>query len=172
MRRKLGILITAVALATASAPFNAEASSHNGSLKAAIIYNFTRFSSWPSSRFAGPTSNVVLCVAPDHPLNPELLKLEGRPVGARRLHVRRDVRFDAGCHAAVLMNRDVSPSYVSALNRQGVLTVGETSGFALIGAIGLVTVGRQVRFEINNRIATAAGVELSSKLLRLAIAVR
>ena len=114
----------------------------------------------------------MLCVAPDHPLNPELLKLEGRPVGARRLHIRRDSRFDAGCHAAVLMNRDVSPAYLTALSRQGVLTVGETPGFSKVGAIGLVTVGRQVRFEINNRIATAAGVELSSKLLRLAIAVR
>jgi hypothetical protein len=69
----------------------------------------------------------------------------------------------------------VSPSdgaRVANLNQQGVLTIGEAPGFAREGAVGLVTIGRQTRFEINTQAARSAGVVLSSQLLRLAIAIK
>jgi len=164
------IAILAVLLAAVHPP-PARADDHSLAMKAAMIYNFTRFSTWPGTRFSSPSSPVVLCVDPANALGAELIKLEGRPVGARRLHVRRGA-LDGGCHAAVLSVRETSPGTISGLNRQGVLTIGETAGFSRTGAIGLMTVGRQVRFEINVKVAQAAGISLSSKLLRLAIAVR
>ena len=49
------------------------------------------------------------------------------------------------------------------------LTVGETDGFARQGGtIGFTMEGDRVRFEINTRAAQRAGLEISSRLLRLA----
>lgn len=149
----------------ASAPSDAQA-------RAAIIYNFTRFSSWSADRFATPSSPVVLCVHPGHALAGHLAAFDGRPVGERILRVRRTADFDRGCHAAVIAAADVSPSTLASLTREGVLTIGDTNGFIAHGAIGMITVGRQVRFEINNRVARDAEVVLSSRLLRLAVVVR
>lgn len=140
-------------------------------LKAAIIYNFARFAAWPPARFADQAAPVVLCVNPDDPLLPALSRLDGQPVGGRHLQVRATAQFGTGCHLAYL-TESPSPAVVANLHRQGVLTIGDTPGFARSGAIGLVSVGRQIRFEVNTTAAASAGVKLSSQLLRLAMVVR
>ncbi|HYC73941.1 YfiR family protein [Brevundimonas sp.] len=166
-------LLVAISLITAeTAQARQVSSAGDAAAKAAIIYNFTRFSSWSDSRFATPASAVVLCVRPQHPLAAHLAAFDGRPVGDRNLQVRRTATFDASCHAAVVDSADLNPTTLTSLARRGVLTIGDTRGFISHGAIGLVTIGRQVRFEINNRIAREAGVVLSSRLLRLAVLVR
>jgi len=165
-------LLIALAAAAPAIPAPALAAPADEAMKAAIIYNFTRFSTWGPDRFAGAASPVVLCVSAADPVASELAKLEGRPVGSRKLHIRRSQSFDRGCHAAFLGASAASPTDLAGLSRQGVLTIGESRDFARTGAIALVRVGRQIRFEINNKVARATGVEISSKLLRLAIAVR
>jgi len=165
-------LLIAACMAASALAAPATAAPADGAMKAAIIYNFTRFSTWRADRFAGSGSPVVLCVTASNPLAAELAKLEGRPVGPRKLHIRRGHAFDRGCHAAFFAASEAGSADVAALAKQGVLTIGEDPQFARSGAIALVRVGRQIRFEINNRVAKSSGVEISSKLLRLAIAVR
>lgn len=139
-------------------------------LKAAVVYNFARFATWPVARFADAAAPVVLCVNPADRLSAALQQLEGRPVGARTLHVRAMQTFGPVCHLAFVPASDAGQ--VGALQRQRVLTVGEAPEFPKTGAICLVTVGRQIRFEINATAAREAGVALSSQLMRLAIVVR
>jgi hypothetical protein len=140
--------------------------------KAAMIYNFARFATWAPSRFADASSPVVLCVAPTNRLADALERLEGQPVGDRRLRVHVAQTVEASCHMAVVDVPDATPAKVAAMKTGGVLTVSEAPGFARIGAVGLVSVGRQVRFEVNTVAAREAKVALSSQLLRLALAVR
>jgi hypothetical protein len=149
---------------------NAEAAPAEAEFKAAVIYNFARFASWPVSRFPDARAPVVLCVSPSDPLADALERLEGQPVGTRRLHVRTTTVFGPECQAAFVSGP--ANSEVAALQRDGVLTIGEAPDFARRGAIGLVKVGRQIRFEINPSAADQAGVKLSSQLLRLAMAIR
>ncbi|MDB5422879.1 MAG: putative transrane protein [Phenylobacterium sp.] len=139
-------------------------------IKAAVVYNFARFAAWPGARFADADAPVVLCVDPADRLSPALLQLEGQPVGTRTLHVRTVQSFGPSCHLAFVPASD--SGHVGALQRQGVLTVGQAPEFPKSGAICLVTVGRQIRFEINATAAREAGVTLSSQLMRLAIVVR
>ena len=136
-----------------------------------MIYNFSRFTLWPDSRFAGPADPVVLCVDPDAPLSGPLQGVSGKPVGSRTLVVRATGRIDHSCQMAYVGGGDTSDGYIAGLRDKGVLTIGETPGFTRAGAIRLVTIGRQVRFEINQNNALAAGAHLSSNLLRLAVAV-
>lgn len=140
--------------------------------RAAIIYNFIRFSSWDSDRFANASSPVVLCVQPTHALAARVAAFDGRQVGERTLQIRNTANFARGCHAALVGDGDANAAALDALARAGVLTIGDARGFIGHGAIGMITVGRQIRFEINNRVARDAGVELSSRLLRLAVLVR
>jgi hypothetical protein len=149
----------------------AAAETAGAEFKAAVVYNFARFATWPPNRFADASAPVVLCVTPSEPLAPALERLEGQPVGGRKLSVRATTHLGAGCHLAYVPT-SATPAQVAALNRQGVLTIGSAAGFSRSGAIGLVNVGRQVRFEINSGAAQEAGVKLSSQLMRLAVLVR
>jgi hypothetical protein len=163
------ICVALAALAVASGPVRAQDAS---ATKAAMVYNFIRFTAWPDSRFSSPSDRVVLCVDPDTPLAASLQGIAGQPVGARTLEVRLTSRIDRSCHAAFIGAQNASDGYVSSLRDKGVLTVGEAPGFIRSGAIQLVTIGRQVRFEVSQRNALTAGAHLSSNLLRLAVAVQ
>jgi hypothetical protein len=169
--RSLCAAALALALSAAAGVANA-ASADEQATKVAMIYNFSRFTLWSDSRFAGPADPVVLCIDPDAPLSGPLQSVSGKPVGSRILVVRETTRIDHSCEMAYIGGGDTSDGYISALRDKGVLTIGETPGFTRAGAIRLVTIGRQIRFEINQNNALVAGAHLSSNLLRLAVAVR
>lgn len=174
MRQRLLIpaLVALVVLVSGPAHGRDVSEPTDAAARSAIIYNFIRFSSWESDRFANISSPVVLCVQSTHALAVRLAAFDGRQVGERTLQIRSTASFARGCHAAVLDDGDANPATLDALARAGVLTIGDTRGFISHGAIGMITVGRQIRFEINNRVARDAGVGLSSRLLRLAVVVR
>jgi hypothetical protein len=140
--------------------------------KAAMIYNFGRFTTWPDSRFDRPDDPVVVCIDPSDALAPALASINGKQLGTRIMVVRRTPRIDHSCEMAYVTGASASDVYLSSLRDRGVLTIGETPSFSRSGAIQLVTIGRQVRFEINQVVATATGAHLSSNLLRLAVSVR
>jgi hypothetical protein len=61
---------------------------------------------------------------------------------------------------------------LKALDRPGILTVGDTEGFAMRGgAINFTVQARKVRFEINPAVTEQAGLKVSSQLLKLATLV-
>ena len=163
-------LVLAFSLSTAALPAAAQ-SVDQTAFKAAMIYNIARFATWPPPRFADASAPVILCVAPGDPLADDLARLEGQPVKTRRLDVRITASFGPACHLALIPS-DMPAARIETLNSQGVLTIGERPGFSRAGAVGLVQIGRQVRFEVNTRAAGQGGVVLSSQLLRLAIAVK
>ncbi len=168
--RRLGAALAVLALS--AAPLSAaEGSTVEQATKAAMVYNFGRFTTWPGSRFGTPGDPVVLCVDPASNMAGSLQQLNGKPVGGRFLLVALTSRVDRSCNMAWVSARDANDGYISSLRDRGVLTIGEAPGFTRSGAIQLVTIGRQVRFRINQENALAAGAMLSSNLLRLAVAV-
>jgi hypothetical protein len=164
------LLLTALVAALTSSVYAAP--QKDSAFEAAIIYNLARFSQWPANRFATDSSPVTLCVAPGDPIASSLAELEGKPVGSRPLHVRKQAAFGKECHLAFVSAEDATPANLEALSRRGILAIGDRDGFAASGAIGLVTIGRQLRFEVNVRAAREAGVQFSSQMLRLATSVR
>ena len=163
------LLVLALGLGLSSPPALALANeAQDAAFKAAMIYNFARFATWPPNRFASPSAPVALCVAPGNHLAPALEKLDGQAVGARRLSVRLTASMGPASHVAVLA-AGASPAQVDAIQRDGALTVSDDGSPAVVR---LVSVGRQTRFEIDTRAARQAGVSLSSQLLRLAVAVK
>jgi len=138
-------------------------------LKAAVLYNFALFTEWPSSL----GHNVVMCVLGAEAFGPELDTLNGEPVATRVLVVRRISRMDplVDCNLVFIASKAqvALPSVLGSLAGRPVLTVAESQGAAAAGAsINLGLDGARLTFEINLKAVRAAGLQLSSKLLRLA----
>lgn len=138
-------------------------------VKAAFLYNFAKFTTWPTSVTArgGP---LGLCVLGDAGLAAALEAIEGKDVNGRPVMVRRlaSPSDTEGCWMAFLP-AGTSVAALRAMSRPGLLTVGDSPGFGRAGAvINLYLAGGKVRFEVNVAAAKRAEVSLSSKLLNLA----
>ena len=142
-------------------------------VKAAFVYNFAKFVEWPANLSAADA--MTLCVAGTRPeLAVSLAGLAGKSVQGHTLAVKNNVNAAdlESCHVLFLGN-DARPLAGLARGRAGLLTVSDIPGFAQSGGIiGLFSEGDKIRFEINPRSAEAAGLKLSSQLMKLAKVVQ
>jgi uncharacterized protein DUF4154 len=147
-------------------------------VKAAFLYNFTRFVEWPPESLRDTSEPFVIAVLGRDPFGPVLDDtVAGKTVAGHRIEVRRASRVEDVADAQMVFisasERASAPAILKALDRPGVLTVGDTDGFAGYGGtINFVLHDRRVRFEINPASAEQAGLKMSSQLLKLATLVR
>lgn len=173
IRKIFGWLALAGALAAGSAQAGPDTPLKEYDVKAAFLYNFVTFTEWPEAAFTDPDGPFVIGVLGVDPFGPNLDRLiEGEKVGKHPIVVRRFRRIDDARGSNLLFIGASEGSRVSPLLRrlQGthILTVGEVPGFAEQGgAIGFVTAA-SIRLEINSQVVKAAGINLSSKIMRLA----
>lgn len=141
------------------------------SYKAAIVYNIIRFAEFDGRQVRSSVEPLRLCAVTSDAFSAALAGLEGRRVGSRTLDVRLIGSLSdagAGCDIAY-----VGSDTVVRRPPPDVLLIGDAPDFTKNGgAVGLIRLGRQIRFEINIAAAKAAGVTFSSKLLRLASDIR
>ena len=143
-------------------------------VKAEFIERFTMFIDWPPLALP-PGSPFVICIAGNGPLRAPLERLvSSRPIKQRpaRLLLIDDGTPVDRCH--LLYIAPSQPPVLTALLRRTagrpLLTVGDTAGWGARGVIINLFVDERayVRFEINLEGASAAGLKVSAKLLRLA----
>jgi hypothetical protein len=176
LRLGLGIaLIPALAGAPAH-PAIAQSieASPESALKAAFLYNFARFVSWPDTTWAHPDDPFVFGLLGADPLTMALVEsikereVQGRPLTVRRVSGAADL---VGCHVVFVGNADrrMLSLVMETAGRQPILTVGESRDFARQGGmITFILKGNKLGFEINRPAADLAGLRISSKLLKLA----
>jgi hypothetical protein len=146
-------------------------------VKAAFLFNFTKFVDWPSEAFSDANSPFVITVFGNDPISSSLEAIKGKVVNNRKLTVRRVKETQDIGKSNVLF---VSPSakkelvhILAALQGQSVLTVGEDAAFTQSGGIiNFVNEDNKVRFEVNVSAAERAGLKISSRLLALARVVK
>jgi hypothetical protein len=170
----LALLVTA--LGTAGLSGGAVAAPNEYEVKAAFLYNFAKFTAWPSP--PGPAEDTfTICILGDDPFGPALDLLKGKPVDGRPVEVRRLTKpGEIGRCRIVFVGpphaREIG-SLAEKLRDQPVLTVGDGSGFVRSGGmIGFVLSDGRVRFEIGPDRISPTGLTVSSQLLKLAIIVR
>lgn len=147
-------------------------------VKAALLLNFTKFVEWPEGAFAAAGSPITICVLGQDPFGAILDRaIEGESVNNHAIRTRRllpdgDPR---SCHLLFISRseRERSARIISGLRGASVLTVSELPGFADAGGMieFLIEAGK-ARFYINAATAQAAGLKLSSRLLRVAKEVK
>jgi hypothetical protein len=141
-------------------------------LKAAFIYNFVKFTEWPTR---APVSDpFVMCVTGDAAVGEALEQLvEGREFGGRRLVVVRAAtsRPKVKCDVVYLSGAssgDVT-QVVAGLQDSPVLTISDVVGFTDTGGMAQFFIERgRLRFHINVSAVQRSGLKMSSKLLDLA----
>jgi hypothetical protein len=143
-------------------------------VKAAFLYNFTRFIEWPTDAFEGPQTPMVIGILGEDPFGPALddiiagKKVGGRDVVVRRLHRDQDRR---GCHLLFISASEKKhlPEILLGLRGSTVVTVSEIDRFIYSGGtINLLVENSRVRFEVNLDAAARARAKISAKLLALA----
>lgn len=171
--RRPAFFLALLALCLAPAPTPAgDDSTNEYHVKAAFLYNFSRFSTWPEPI----EDNFRLCIIGDNPFGDLIDSLIGRMVHNNILVVEYydspDLSND--CHLAY-----ISKSFESRLDEViyhlrdlPILTVSDIDGFAQHGGmISFKLIDNRVRFDINKEAAGYAGITISSKLLSLATIV-
>lgn len=143
-------------------------------VKAAFLYRFTEFVTWPETVSAAP---FVIGVVGDDAMVQELTQIvtgrlvRGRPAELRRLNAGDSLD---GCELIFVgdSERRRLAQIIGAAPR-GALIVTESGGALGLGSmINFVIVDGRVRFEIAVSTAERHGVRLSSRLLSVALAVR
>jgi hypothetical protein len=142
-------------------------------VKAAYLYNFTRFISWPSDAFDGVAAPFGLCVVGDDPFGPELDRIfAGERVGTHPVRVERIGTAEPLGDCRLIFVPQAEASHTADVLRRAAptaLTIGEADGFLERGGmIRLVLDGSHVRFDVNPAQCQAHRLVPSSKLLRVA----
>lgn len=141
-------------------------------VKAVFVFNFSHFVEWPAASFDAVSSPFVICVLGSDSFGDRLdevvqgEKLDQHPLTVNRLAGTDDT---AGCEILFIDQTRGSqlPQVIKALNGRTTLTVTDTARAAEQGAmIQFVTENNRIRLRINVEAARAAGLTISSKLLR------
>ena len=144
-------------------------------VKAAFLYNFAKFTEWPSR---GSDASLTLCVVGDPQVAAALLETaRSQRIGAHPVEAKA-MASDALLHSCDLLfisstETRRAATMLDSLSRLPVLTVSDGRDFARSGGtIELFVESGRMRFLINTDAADRAGVRLSSRLLSLAKIVR
>ncbi len=145
-------------------------------VKAAFIYNFAKFVTWPAQAFKGPSDPLVICVVGNDPFNGALEEaVRGKTIDGRPLAIKVMGKVDANCPCQILfVSHSGAKRSAAEVSSNGVLIIGESPGFAAKGG-GVINFKLQdgrVRFEINPDAADRQQLHISSKLLSLADIVK
>jgi len=169
-------LLALLGLGGQAAPGEAEVSKEY-QIKAAFLYNFTKFIEWPRERFADAAAPIIIGVFNGGAFEVELGKIvQGRQVNGRSIVVR-SVATTADATSAHLIfvpagEEQRFAETTAVLRETAVVTVGESDRFATLG--GMIVFARtedKVRFAINLEASEQARVRFSAQLLKLASAV-
>jgi hypothetical protein len=147
-------------------------------VKAAYLYNFSRFVEWPGKIMQTQSRSFNVCVLGEDPFGPALNSavanetIAGKSVVAKEIPAPQDA---VNCRVLFISSSEDKrlKQILARLGAASVLTVSDLPQFTQPGGmIQFVVEGNRVRFEVNAATAEHAGLTLSSELLKVAINVR
>lgn len=158
---------------------SADASAHREyAIKAAALFNFVPFIHWPVESFPADDTPVVIGILGPDPFGPVIDRivahetLRGHPI---RIERYASLHAIGRCHILFIARgaRDTWRKHATSLAHRPILTVSDTEGFARGGGmVQFYTDRNRLRMIINLGAARAAGLNVSSKLLRLADVIK
>ncbi len=158
-------------------PARAQDTALERGVKAAFLYKFAGYASWPDSCFRAADTPVRIGITGDDALAAELRQMVvTRTSGGRRVEVVSipPEEIPRGVHIAFRAN-DTVPAveeWIGEARREPILIVTDSPGALRLGSmINFVERDGRVRFEAGLGAARSAGITLSSRLLSVAVAV-
>ncbi|MFA7382600.1 MAG: YfiR family protein [Desulfurivibrionaceae bacterium] len=165
-------------VSTCKTPAHAEDQTLEYKVKAAYLYNFTKFVSWPALSLPEDRQPINICVAGKNPFGSLLEPLTRMKTQDRSITIEniKDVRDLEKRSCQMLFISSSEQGGITELLRKSagmhILTVSDIDGFAQHdGMIGFAIKDGKVRLEINLRAARKAGLAISAKLLEIATVI-
>jgi hypothetical protein len=146
-------------------------------VKAAYLYNFGKFVNWSSSFTPSNKESFAICIVGQDPFGTALEatvageKVGGKPVEVRRISKKQDA---ASCRVLFVSasERDRLDEVLTDFAPVNILTVSDMPNFTSHGGIiQFVVIENKIRFEVNLSAAERSNLNLSSELLKVAVAV-
>lgn len=165
-------LALAALCGSALTPAHAQ-SSDEDEFKAAMIFNFLRFTSWQDTSNMHSPDQVHICVNDHDGLPSAVRRLNGKSLGERSISVLTidtPEELPGYCDVVILTEEFMSRGTVSA--HRNILFISEKEGLATeLASIELVNIGRKTRFHVRPTVARENGIFLSAKLINVAAKV-
>jgi len=146
-------------------------------VKAAFLYNFTKFIEWPHTPESSSTP-FTICIVGEDPFESTIDRLtSGKTVGGRPLQIRRhkepaDAKQCANAYVSA-SEKSKAAKLIEITRGTSVLTVGESREFVRSGGmVSLSTDTGRVSVVINAEAAQTGGLKISAKLMTLATVLR
>ncbi|MEO8099281.1 MAG: YfiR family protein [Acidobacteriota bacterium] len=146
-------------------------------VKAAFLYNFTKFVEWPPEAFT-QSDRINICILGNNSFAALVEEtVAGKEVGNHGFNVQKVAASTQGrgCHILFISKTDSKrqAALLGDIQDPYALAVGESDEFlANGGVINLTLKDARVRIEINQRAAVRLRCRISSKLFTLANAIR
>jgi len=162
-----------LAISSPSWGFNKNYDSREYKIKAAFIYNFTKFINWPQGIFLNVDAPLNLCLLGDDSFRPILEEtVKGKIIHSRQFSIQSKKETDnfLSCHLLYIYSLSDESTFevLDSLQQQPVVTVFETaSSKNQLGIIRLIKKKNKIHFEINQTAAQKSGLKISSQLLKL-----
>lgn len=171
--KHISIAILLIFFVTASMSAQTTAASEN-QVKAVFLFNFTHFVDWPSSAFEYPYEPFIIGIIGNDPFGSLIEStIEGERIGTHLIKINRykTIQDIQKCHILYIATQDPDETkkIINAVADKDILTVGDSPNFIRWGGmIRFYKEENKIRLQINNSAAKAAGLKISSKLLRVA----
>lgn len=172
-----GLLIfTVIAINPLSAFYFQKSSNENleSQVKAAYIYNFTKFVYWNPAESNIKSDPVIIYVLGTDPVGNLLddfskKQAEGQSIIVKK--IKKEFTDIANCNLLFIsqIEKVRLPAILKQLDGTNVLTVSDIPGFTRQGGmIGFFIQNDKVKIEINLKAVNKAGLKISAKLLEVA----
>ncbi len=154
-------------------PYVLAGESDEYTLKAAFLYNFAAYTTWPDSHI----DTFNLCIYGSDPFGSDLdFLLKKKKINERTITIRRTSNIDHldQCQLVFISNSATNhlTKIIGALEDKPVLTVADSPGANQLGvALNMAIREDKVTFIANLNRARKAGLSLSAQLLRFATEV-
>ncbi len=171
------LALAAAALACAPVARAADRAAGELELRGVYVYNFIRFTEWPTGTFTTSTTPLTVAVFGDPELAATLQRLlAGKTLDSHPIAVSVATE-PAACATAQAVfvgnarQKDLG-AVLTAVGERPVLTISDAPSFVRQGGmIRIFAADRRLRFEVNTRATGGSRLTISSRLLQLAESV-
>lgn len=143
-------------------------------IKAAYIYQFTQFVTWPDT-IESLESSINICILGNEPITHQLKPLHLSKPNNQVIHIQFLQNIgNESCnilYIAKTKSRNLN-AILKKLGNRSILTISSIPDFAKKGGvIGFINVNNKVRIQINRKTAQRANLKISAKLLEVSTLV-
>lgn len=166
------ILLSLLVLSPAWAEGEAQLQLYEQKIKAGLVYNFLKYTTWPQTSL-GQDNQLQVCLLGNDSINKYLTPLQGKTAQQTTIIVRKisQAAEARDCNTVFIASdsEDAVPELLQAIAGKHILTISDIKRFSAQGGmVELVKEGQKINLYVNTKAVNGAGLDIQSRMLKLA----